>query len=48
MHQDFGSHWLDSAGSRLEKARVEGPSLIEFCVRFEAVELWPIRIRMRN
>jgi len=35
-----GFHWLDFTGKRLEKLRTEGPGLIEFCGRFEAVELW--------
>jgi hypothetical protein len=35
-----GSHWLDHAGKRLEEARTEGPRLVDFCARFESVELW--------
>ena len=35
-----GSHWLDFAAKRLEGAGAAGPDLIEFCARFEAVELW--------
>ena len=35
-----GFHWLDFTGNRLEEVRNEGPGLIEFCGRFEAVELW--------
>ena len=35
-----GSHWLDFTGKRLEEVRREGPGLIEFCGRFEAIELW--------
>jgi hypothetical protein len=35
-----GLHWLDFTGKRLEKVRTEGPGLIEFCGRFEAVGLW--------
>ena len=35
-----GLHWLDFTGNRLEEVRTEGPGLIEFCGRFEAVELW--------
>lgn len=40
MHEVSGSHWLDLAGKRFEKVRTEGPGLVEFCGRFEAVELW--------
>lgn len=40
VHQAPGSHWLDFTGRRLEGTRTEGPGLIEFCARFEAVELW--------
>jgi hypothetical protein len=41
MHQASGSHWLDHlSDKRLEEARTEGLGLIEFCERFEAVELW--------
>ena len=40
MHQAPGSHWLDFAGTRLEEARTEGMGLVEFCQRFEAIELW--------
>jgi len=39
-HEASGSHWLDLTGKRLEEARTEGLGLIEFCARFEAVELW--------
>jgi len=39
-HEASGSHWLDFTGKRLEEVRREGPGLIEFCWRFEAVELW--------
>jgi hypothetical protein len=39
-HEAAGPHWLDFTGKRLEKARTEGLGLIEFCARFEAVELW--------
>ena len=39
-HEASGSHWLDLTGERLEEVRAEGPGLIEFCARFEAVELW--------
>ncbi|XIA63916.1 hypothetical protein ACFIOY_33820 [Bradyrhizobium sp. TZ2] len=36
-----GAHWLDNlTGARLQAARSHGPGLIEFCERFEAVELW--------
>ena len=38
--QASGSHWLDRTGKRLEKTRMEGPGLVEFCERFEVVELW--------
>jgi hypothetical protein len=35
------SHWLDNLTDEcLEDARSHGPGLIEFCERFEAVELW--------
>jgi hypothetical protein len=40
MHQAPGSHWLDFTGTRLEEARTEGVGLIEFCQRFETIELW--------
>ena len=40
MHESWGSHWLDLTGKRHEEARTEGLGLIEFCKRFEAVELW--------
>jgi len=40
MHDASGSHWLDLTGKRLKEARTEGLGLIEFCKRFEAVELW--------
>jgi hypothetical protein len=40
MHQVPGSHWLDFTGTRLEEARTEGLGLIEFCHRFETIELW--------
>jgi hypothetical protein len=40
MPEASGSHWLDLTGKRLEKVWTEGPGLIEFCGRFEAVELW--------
>jgi hypothetical protein len=39
-HQTPGSHWLDFTGTRLKEARTEGPGLIEFCRRFEVIELW--------
>jgi len=39
-HEVSGSHWLDLTGKRFAEARTEGPGLIEFCARFEAVELW--------
>lgn len=39
-HQAAGSHWLDFTGRRFEEDRAEGLGLIEFCARFEAVELW--------
>jgi hypothetical protein len=36
-----GSHWLDHlTGGRLNEARRHGLGLIEFCERFEAIELW--------
>ena len=34
------SHWLDLARKRLEEVQADGPGLIEFCRRFDAVELW--------
>jgi hypothetical protein len=40
MHDASGLHWLDSTGKRLEDVRAEGPGLVEFCARFEAVDLW--------
>jgi hypothetical protein len=34
-------HWLDNlCGAHLEKARKQGVGLIDFCERFETVELW--------
>ncbi|MDO9296826.1 hypothetical protein, partial [Bradyrhizobium sp.] len=39
-HEASGSHWLDLTGERFEEARTKRPGLIEFCARFEAVELW--------
>jgi hypothetical protein len=34
-------HWLDNLnGAQLEEARKQGAGLIEFCERFETVELW--------
>jgi hypothetical protein len=36
----MASHWLDHTGARLQEVRTEGPGLIEFCGRFEKVELW--------
>src|SRR3984957_134595 len=34
-------HWLDNlSGAHLEEARKQGAGLIEFCERFETVELW--------
>jgi len=34
-------HWLDNLGdAHLEEARKQGAGLIEFCERFETVELW--------
>jgi hypothetical protein len=40
MHDASGLHWLDFSGDRLVDLRVEGPGLLEFCARFQAVELW--------
>lgn len=40
MHEASGSHWLDHTGERLEEVRTEGPALIEFCERFDAIALW--------
>jgi hypothetical protein len=35
------SHWLDNlAGNRFDEARSQGLGFIEFCQRFEAIELW--------
>jgi hypothetical protein len=35
------SHWLDNLrGAHLEEARKQGAGLIDFCARFESVELW--------
>jgi hypothetical protein len=39
-HKAPGSHWLDLAAERLEEVRTEGPGLIKFFSRFDAVELW--------
>lgn len=40
MHEDSGSHWLDHlTRKRPEEAR-QGLGFVEFCKRFEAVELW--------
>lgn len=37
----LGSHWLDNLrGKQLEEARGHGLGLIEFCTRFDVVELW--------
>jgi hypothetical protein len=36
-----GSHWLDNlTGKRFDEARSHGLGLVEFCQRFEAIELW--------
>jgi hypothetical protein len=40
MHDASGFHWLDFTGDRLVDLRAEGPGLLDFCARFEAVELW--------
>ena len=40
MHDASGFHWLDFTGERLQDVRAEGPGLVEFCARFEAVDLW--------
>jgi hypothetical protein len=40
VHGVSGCHWLDFTGESLRKTRAEGPGLIEFCSRFDAVELW--------
>ena len=40
MREASGSHWLDFTGKHLEEARTEGMGLIEFCQRFDSVELW--------
>ena len=40
-HVAMGSHWLDNlTGARLQAARSGGLGLVEFCERFETVELW--------
>jgi hypothetical protein len=41
MRGASASHWLDNLIDEcFEDARSHGPGLIEFCERFEAVELW--------
>jgi hypothetical protein len=36
-----GFHWLDNlSGTQFEEARKQGVGFIEFCARFETVELW--------
>jgi hypothetical protein len=36
-----GGHWLDNlTGARLTQAKSDGLALVEFCQRFEAIELW--------
>ena len=36
-----GSHWLDNLrGKPIENARSRGLGLVEFCARFDAIELW--------
>jgi hypothetical protein len=39
-HEASDSHWLDHTGRRFDEVRTEGPGLVEFCSRFEAIELW--------
>lgn len=39
-HGALGANWLDFTGERLKETRTEGPGLVEFCGRFDAVELW--------
>jgi hypothetical protein len=40
-HAAPDSHWLDNLiGTRLDQARKQGLALIEFCERFDTVELW--------
>jgi hypothetical protein len=40
-HAAPDSHWLDNlTGTHLDEARKQGLALIEFCERFDAVELW--------
>ena len=37
----IGDHWLDNLrGMQLEEARSHGLGLVEFCARFDAIELW--------
>jgi hypothetical protein len=37
----LGDHWLDNlSGAQFEEARKQGLGLIEFCERFETIELW--------
>jgi hypothetical protein len=36
-----GSHWLDNVrGKSIEEARSQRPGLVEFCARFDTIELW--------
>jgi hypothetical protein len=37
----FGDHWLDNLrGKQVEEARSDGLGLVEFCTRFDTIDLW--------
>jgi hypothetical protein len=37
----IGDHWLDNLrGKRVEEARSDGLGLVEFCMRFDTIDLW--------
>jgi hypothetical protein len=37
----IGDHWLDNLrGKQFEEARSDGLGLVEFCTRFDAIDLW--------
>ena len=37
----IGDHWLDNLrGKQVEEARSDGLGLVEFCTRFDTIELW--------
>jgi hypothetical protein len=41
VHEASAPHWLDNlTDERLDEARSQGLGLVEFCERFDAVELW--------